>query len=140
MGAQTYLTDAEEPGSVVLERNPGRNRVTLGFLWLIYGIVRLTGVAVLIVYSSTAAVMFGSLLTRVPDAFTLMAIFHFAYLVVIGLGATAAVFSIVAGWALLAGTNSARFLAVVAALLAVCDIPFGTTLGAYTLAAFVSRH
>jgi hypothetical protein len=37
----------------------------------------------LVVYGRTAALMFGALLNRVPDPFTLLGIFHFLYTVMI---------------------------------------------------------
>ena len=55
----------------------------LGILWIVYGIARLLAAVVLVVYSGVATVMFGALLTRVPNPFFLMAVFHFCYVVAI---------------------------------------------------------
>src|SRR5271165_2463034 len=110
----------------------GRNRSTLGFLWIVYAILRVVAVILLVLYSGTATVMFGALLTRVPDPFTLMSIFHVVYVLGIVVTALAALFGLLAGLALLAGGGSARSLSLVAALLSLCDLPLGTTLGIYT--------
>ena len=117
--------------------NQSRNWSALGSLWLIYGIIRLGVVILLILYSGTATVMFGALLTRVPDYLPLMSFFHFFYGVAIILTALAGLFGILAGLALLAGRPSARSLSLVAGFLSVSDIPLGTTLGIYTLIIFL---
>jgi uncharacterized membrane protein len=82
--------------------------------------------------------MFGALLTRVPDPFTLMSTFHFHYVVAIIVTALAGIFGPLAGLALLAGRSSARSLSLAAGFLSLCDIPLGTTLGIYTLIIFLS--
>jgi hypothetical protein len=87
----------------------------------------------LVVYSSTAALMFGALLNRVPDPFTLLGVFHFLYTVMIILSAACGILGLVAGLALLAGQRSGRTLAFIAAFLSLSNIPLGTTLGIYTL-------
>jgi uncharacterized metal-binding protein len=124
---------------LAIETNPGTRWGMLGYLWVAYGIVRFTAAALLIVYSATATLMFGALLSRVPDAFTLMTVFHILYVCAIALAIVAGFFSVVAGWSLISGTRQARMLATIAALLSVSDIPFGTTLGAYTLAVLAPR-
>ena len=45
--------------------------------------------------------MFGSLLSRVPDPFTLMGAFHFLYIVMIALSVVCSILGIMAGLALL---------------------------------------
>ena len=77
--------------------------------------------------------MFGALLGRVPDPFALMSDFHIIYAGIIVLTFVCGLFGFLAGWALLTNQRSARMLALIAALLSVSDIPFGTTLGIYTL-------
>jgi hypothetical protein len=124
---------------LAIQDNPAAPGGALGYFWLAYGILRLIGAAVLIVYSGTATLMFGALLSRVANAFTLMDVFHFFYVCVIGLAILAGGFSIVAGWELIRGGRSRHKLAIVAALLSVSDIPFGTTLGCFTLAVFCPR-
>ena len=105
----------------------------LGGLWIVYGVIRLIMVLCLLVYGSTATLMFGALLSRVPDPFALMGIFHLLYTVMIALSAVCGLIGIIAGLALLGRQRSGRKLALIAAILAVSDIPLGTTLGIYTL-------
>jgi uncharacterized membrane protein len=117
-------------------QNPAANWKTLGALWIVYGIIRLAAALLLVVYSGVATVMFGALLVRVPDAFSLMSIFHFFYVVAIVVTVLAGVFGLLAGLALLAGRLAARPLSLAAAFLSLCDLPLGTTLGTYTLILF----
>jgi hypothetical protein len=87
----------------------------------------------LVVYGRTAALMFGALLNRVPDPFTLLGIFHFLYTLMIVLSAVCGILGLIAGLALLAGQRSGRTLALLAGFLSLSNIPLGTTLGIYTL-------
>jgi hypothetical protein len=87
----------------------------------------------LIIYVSTATVMFGTLLNRVPDPLTLMGVFHSMYTVMIALSAVCGILGLMAGLALLAERRSGRTLALVAGFLSLSNIPLGTTLGIYTL-------
>jgi hypothetical protein len=109
----------------------------LGGCWLIYGILRLVMAALLFLFSTTATLMFGALLSRVPNPFALMSDFHLLYTAVIALSILSGLFGILAGLALLANQVQARMLALVAAFLSVSEIPFGTTLGIYTLIVFL---
>jgi hypothetical protein len=121
-----------------------RNRrgpvAVLGVLWIVYGIIRLGMAVWLAAFTPTATVMFGALLTRVPDPFSLMSAFHFLYLVVVVWSALCGVFGILAGLALLAGQRSASALVLVAAFLSLSELPLGTTLGIYTLILFLSPN
>ena len=117
-------------------QNPRANSSTLGALWIVYAILRLVAVVLLVLYTGTATVMFGALLTRVPDPFTLMTIFHILYIAAILVTALSGLFGLFAGLALVAG-KSARTLSLVAAFLSLSDLPFGTTLGIYTLIVFL---
>lgn len=105
----------------------------MGVCWVIYGAIRLLLAVWLIVFSTTATVMFGALLNRVPDPFSLMSAFHLLYLIVVVWSFAAGVIGIVAGLALLAGRSAGRTLGIVAALLSICEIPLGVTIGSYTL-------
>ena len=87
----------------------------------------------LVIFASTATVMFGTLLNRVPDPLTLMSVFHFIYAVWIALSAVCGILGLMAGLALLAERRSGRTLALVAGFLSLSNIPLGTTLGIYTL-------
>jgi len=106
---------------------------TLGLCWIAYGVIRLIMAVCLVIYVSTATVMFGALLNRVPDPLVLMGVFHFMYTVMIVLSAVCGVLGLMAGPALVAGRQSSRRLALIAGFLSVSDIPLGTTLGIYTL-------
>jgi uncharacterized membrane protein len=117
-------------------QNPRANSTTLGSLWIVYGILRLIAVILMILYAGTATVMFGALLTRVADFATFMAIFHVLYIAAIIVTALSALFSLLAGAALLSG-KSARSFSLVAAFLSLHDLPLGTTLGIYTLIVFL---
>jgi hypothetical protein len=126
------------PTSAVDERNQRGNWSILGSLWIAYALIRLVVVILLILYSGTATVMFGTLLSRAPNPFFLMSVFHFFYAAAIIVVALSGLFGLFAGLALLAGSASARSLALVAAFFSVSDLPLGTTLGIYTLVVFLS--
>jgi len=87
----------------------------------------------LVLFSGTATVMFGALLNRAPNPFALMGDFHIAYAGIVVLTVLCGLFGLLAGLALLANQRTARMLALLAAFLSVSEIPFGTTLGIYTL-------
>jgi uncharacterized membrane protein len=110
-----------------------RHHRLLGILWILYGIIRLAMSFVLVVFTPTATVMFGALLTRVADPFTLMSEFHIWYTCAIVLSVLCGIFGLLAGLALLGNGRTARTLALIAAVLSVSEIPIGTTLGLYTL-------
>jgi vacuolar-type H+-ATPase subunit I/STV1 len=105
----------------------------LGTIWLVYGIYRVIVGICLVLFSGTATVMFGALLSRVPDPFALMGDFHIVYVCILVLTLLSGLFGLLAGLALLVNRRSARMLALVASFLSVSEIPFGTTLGIYTL-------
>jgi hypothetical protein len=110
----------------------GSSRI-LGICWVIYGAIRLLVALWLIGFSATATVMFGALLTRVPDPYTLMGTFHLLYLVAVIWSFAAGATGIAAGLALLTRRDFGRSLAIVAAFLSLSEIPLGLTLGVYTL-------
>ncbi|MGA2484298.1 MAG: hypothetical protein ABSF92_14415 [Candidatus Acidiferrales bacterium] len=113
--------------------NLSGQRQILGVCWLVYGILRLIMGICLILFSGTATVMFGALLTRVPNPFALMHDFHIVYTGIVVLSILSGIFGVLAGLAILANQRAARMLALIAAFLSVSEIPFGTTLGIYTL-------
>jgi hypothetical protein len=114
-------------------QNPSDRFRTLGAFWPVYGVIRLIMVLCLLIYGRTVTLMFGALLSRVPDPFALMDFFHFLYTVLTALSAICALIGFVAGVALIAGSRAGRKLALIAAVLSVSDIPLGITLGIYTL-------
>lgn len=117
--------------------NLGGHRQTLGVCWIVYGIFRLVLGIFLFVFAGTATVMFGALLGRVPDAFTMMAEFHVVYAILVILSFVCGLIGLLAGLALVVNQTSERKLALAAAILSVSDLPFGTTLGIFTLIAFL---
>jgi hypothetical protein len=112
---------------------PATHASTLGVCWIAYGLARLAVAVWLAIFAPTATVMFGALLARVSDPFTLMTLFHIIYTAIIVWSVVCGVASILAGLALLAARRSARRVALLAAFLAVSEIPLGTILGIYTL-------
>jgi hypothetical protein len=113
------------------------HRGILGVCWIIYGIFRIVMGMCLVVFSGTATVMFGALLDRVPNPFALMSDFHIVYAGIVILAFLCGVCGVLAGLALSANQRPARKLALLAAFLSVSGIPFGTTLGIYTLIVFL---
>lgn len=105
----------------------------LGICWVIYGVLAIVIGLWLVSFRNTATLMFGALLNRVPDPFTLMDEFHLLFGVAVVWVAICGVLGILAGWALLAGLRSARTLVLVAAILSLPRIPLGTTLGIFSL-------
>ena len=118
-------------------RSPVR---VLGIFWVLYGIIRLGMAVWLAVFTPTATVMFGALLTRVPNPFSLMSAFHVIYLMIVIWSAVCGAFGVLAGLALLGGQQSAPALAVIAAFLSLSEIPLGITLGIYTLIVFLPAN
>lgn len=115
--------------------NPNLNKQLriLGICWVLYGVIRLVSAVWLATVGNTATLMFGAILNRVPDRFTLMSYFHFVYGLVVAVSSICGALGFLAGAALLLGARIGRTLAIVAALLSVSSIPLGTTLGIYTL-------
>lgn len=119
---------ASHPGTLTISRPKA-----LGFAWIVYGLFRLAATLWLIAFTTTATVMFGAMLTRVPNPFALMTDFHILYTAVIVWSAVSGVLGVIAGIALLAAQSSARILAIGAALVALPELPFGIMLGVYTM-------
>lgn len=109
----------------------------LGTLWILYGLLRLVVAAAMVVNWGIATVMFGALLSRVGNAFFWMNLFHACYAVAILITILAGIFGLLGGAALLTGRSSARTFSLVASFFSVSDLPFGTTLGIYTLTVFL---
>jgi hypothetical protein len=104
---------------------------------LVYGVLRVVVGIWLVLFSGTATVMFGALLSRVANPFALMSDFHIVYAGLVVLSIVCGIFGILAGVALLASQRAARTLALIAGFLSVSEVPFGTTLGIYTLVLFL---
>lgn len=121
------------PSNDPAAQNQGGRLRVLGGCWVVYGIFRLIMAVCLFLFSGTATVMFGALLTRAPNPFTLMDAFHIIYAACVVLSVLCGILGLLAGFALLAGQRSGRTLALLAGFLSLCNIPLGTTLGIYTL-------
>jgi len=106
---------------------------TLGIFWVAYGLFRLAMAVWLVGFGGTATVMFGALLSRVADPFTLMSEFHFLYAAAVILSVVCGLLGLFAGLALLGGRRQGRSLGMVAAFLSLPNMPLGTILGIYTL-------
>lgn len=111
----------------------------LGVVWLFYGCLRIVAVAALLVYSGILALMWGALLSRVPNPLAWMTAFHVVLVFVVAWCIIAAFFSFVAGIALMRRSVPARMDTLVAALLALPDLPLGIVLGVYTIAVLLPR-
>jgi len=109
---------------------------SLGICWIFYGAWRLLASAAMLLWSGTATVMFGALLTRVADPYSLMTTFHVFYIGAILLSVFCGVLGILAGINLMGRGTNARGIALLAALLSLPELPFGVILGSYTLYAF----
>ncbi|HTZ74440.1 MAG TPA: hypothetical protein VMB47_11000 [Candidatus Aquilonibacter sp.] len=112
---------------------------TLGILWLAYGCLRIAEVAVIVVFSGTFALMWGALLDRVPSPLLWMTAFHVGLVLAAAWCIVSAFFSFVAGIALMRNWTPGRVDTVIAALLALPDLPFGVILGVYTIVALMAR-
>ena len=113
------------------------NYKILAVCWMMYGILRLAMAIWLVGFTPVATVMFGALLVRVADPFSLMSAFHFFYAFTIVLSAVCGIIGLLAGLALLSGWRSGRILALIAAMLSLSELPIGITLGVYTLVALL---
>jgi hypothetical protein len=112
----------------------------LGVLWILYGLLRFVAALVVFLSFPTLTVMWGALLTRVPNPFTLMDLFHIFLIFVVILDVIAGIVSIIAGLALMSGGPSARRLGMLAAFLALTNGPLGIALGTYTLVVLVPAN
>jgi hypothetical protein len=108
-------------------------------LWLLYAILRFAGAAFILVYSTTLTLMWGAIITRVPNPFALMSFFHVFLTFALVLNIVAGIFALLAAIALLGGAGSSRTLALIASFFALINGPLGIALGAYTLVVFVPR-
>src|SRR5208282_2498299 len=72
----------------------------LGVCWVVYGVLRLAVAIGLVLYFGTSTVMFGALLSRVANPFSLMDLFHILYVLAIGWCVIGGLLAILAGIAL----------------------------------------
>jgi hypothetical protein len=128
MASDARILYASHPGSLTISRPKA-----LGVAWIVYGVFRLAVTLWLIAFTTNATLMFGAVLTRVPNPFALMSDFHILYTAIIAWSAVSAVLAVVAAIALLSNQRSARILAIAAALVSLPELPFGIMLGVYTM-------
>ena len=133
-----YIVD--RPGSENGNSGSEVSMRNLGILWVLSGLLRFVGALGVFLYNGTLTVMWGALLTRVPNPFTLMDLFHFFLIFVIILSVVAGVLSIIAGLALMSGRQSARGLGLLAAFFGLISGPLGIALGTYTLVVLVPAN
>src|SRR5260221_14330246 len=96
---------------------------TFGILWILYGLERFGVALAVFLCSPTLTVMWGALLTRVPNPFTLMDLFHIFLICAIILGVIGGAVSILAVLTLISGRPSARVLGLLAAFLGILSVP-----------------
>jgi hypothetical protein len=109
---------------------------SLGICWIFYGAWRLLMAIILVFGTGTATVMFGALLSRVADPYSLMTGFHLFYIGLVIYSVLCGILGIAAGLTLMGRGGNARSIAVLAALFALPELPLGIILGSYTLYAF----
>jgi hypothetical protein len=112
---------------------------TLGILWLISAVVCFVKAAWIALEFPILTLMWGALLNRVPNPFAWMSDFHAVLMGIIVWDVVAGIFAIMGGLAWMQNSRSTRSLLTVASLLALITGPIGLMLGAYTLAAALSR-
>ena len=113
---------------------------TLGIWWVAYGVLRILMGVLQIFFAPTATVMFGALLGRVADPYTLMSIFHVVYILGIVVSFLCGILGIIGGLAKLSDGRSGRGALIAASLLALSEMPIGIALGTYTLVVVVPRQ
>jgi hypothetical protein len=111
-----------------------RHYGTLGILWIVYGIVMIMAAAFMVVYDGTLTLMWGAIVTRVPNALTWMSAFHLFLGATVVMALISAFFSLAAGFALMRGAGSSRKLGLIAAAFGLLGAPPGVALGAFTVA------
>jgi hypothetical protein len=105
----------------------------LGACWIIYGLARILLAFWLLAFEVTAKLMFGALLSRVPNPYAMMDHFHIIYYGIVLISIVCGALGIVAGLALLVSWSVGRALALCAAFLSLPEMPLGLMLGVYTI-------
>jgi hypothetical protein len=116
-----------------------RSQRTLGILWVIYGAICIAQAAWMFVEAPVLTLMWGAIITRVPNPFAWMDIFHIVLIAAIALGILSAIFSFLAGMSLMGAPRPNRTIVLVAAFLGLIRGPLGIAIGVYTLTLFVRR-
>ena len=105
----------------------------LGICWIVYGIIRACIGVWLLVFMPTATLMFGALLSRVPNPYWLMDLFHFIYAFAIVISIACGLLGIAGGLAHLGHARAGRGMLIVASFLSLSEMLLGIALGVYTL-------
>jgi hypothetical protein len=111
---------------------------TLGICWIFYGLYRVCMGVLALLLAPTATVMFGALLSRVPDPFTLMGTFHALYMGWIGLSFVCGALGILGGLAVTRKARDGRTLLLAGSFFSLSDLPVGIALSVYTLIVVIS--
>jgi hypothetical protein len=111
----------------------------LGIAWIVYGLARILLAFWLLAFEVTAKLMFGALLSRVPNPFAMMDHFHIVYAGIVLVSFVCGVLGVLAGLALLASWSAGRTVALWAAFLSLPEMPLGLMLGAYTIVKLLPR-
>jgi hypothetical protein len=106
---------------------------SLGGLWFVYGILRITMAVLLVVLVGTARLMAGAVLARVPHPRAWMSAFDAFYIIVIVWCIVCTLLSLLAAGMLLVESRPAGRFARIAAMMSMPEVPFGLVLGVYTL-------
>jgi hypothetical protein len=114
-------------------------RKTLGVLWAIDSVLCFLEVTWLVVRADTLSVMWGTVLSRVPNPYSWMSFFHLVLTIAVALLLLAGVFSLLAASALLTRTRSDRNTAMMAGFFGLVTGPLGLVLGVYTLILLLPR-
>lgn len=116
-----------------------RSFKTLGILWILFGILCALTAAWLVIDASVLRLMWGALLTRVPDPHAWMGMFSILLFSAIVLALAATVFSVVGAIALMQHGGPTGGWPIVASILAVMCGPIGIALGVFTLVLLLPR-
>lgn len=111
---------------------------TLGICWIFCGLYRVCMGVLALLLAPTATVMFGALLSRVPDPFTLMGTFHALYMGWIGLSFVCGALGILGGLAVTRKVRDGRTLLLAVSFFSLSDLPVGIALSVYTLIVLIS--
>jgi ABC-type Fe3+ transport system permease subunit len=110
---------------------------TLGILWLVYGAICIFEAAWLVVERNVLRIVWGTLITRVPDSLSWMSYYDMIWFVAVALAIMTAIFSFFGAFALMRRVISGRPFAQIASILAIIHGPLGVALGVYTLVCIV---
>lgn len=106
---------------------------TLGILWLICGVLRVFNVAALWIIGRMVIPSVLSVIPGIPQAGPLGRLIEGGIFIASGILVLQAALALITAWGLLERHSWGRMIGIVAGILALVRIPFGTALGIYTL-------